>query len=210
MTLSFRLSQIPLALYHWLLVCLAFWCVTGVIQFGAEASPAWWDIAWYKQAVSQGEYWRLWSGHLQHLNSIHWLMNLGALSLIFAFAPCTMHPLRWLSCFIVAGGVIGWMLMDSQFDAYVGLSGVSYGLMIFGILVDRGLTPVLRFMALLLTVSKVVLEQVFPEMNNDTSQMIGGSVAIDAHLYGAITGALLAGVELIWRRLRLRRQEVSN
>jgi hypothetical protein len=81
----------------------------------------------------------------------------------------------------------------------VGLSGVLHGLFVAGALASllAGFRAELLLLGLLAV--KLVWEH-FQGALPGSESLAGGTVLIEAHLYGAITGVLAAAILLIYRR----------
>lgn len=159
------------------------------------------DVSWQKQLIFEGEYWRLLTGHWLHLNWNHWLMNQLGLLLILWLLPMLLFKARWLFAFMFIGLMIGLSLLVTDLDGYVGMSGVLYGLVFYGVLVDTSLSKGMKLLFLTLVVGKVLLEQMWPQLNAATEAQIGGIVAIDAHLFGSVGGAVMALLEWTYGRI---------
>jgi rhomboid family GlyGly-CTERM serine protease len=156
-------------------------------------------LRYERAAVLQGQYWRLLTGHLVHGSGQHLVLNAVGLGLIAALFPREYSLRGWL--LVLASSVLiidaGFVLLEPQLQWYVGLSGVLHGALAAGAIgwwrheskaLALGLTAVL--------VGKLAWEQwhgALP-LSGDLP------VVVDAHLYGALGGAL-AGAAL-WLRSR--------
>lgn len=146
-------------------------------------------LRYERAAVLQGQYWRLLTGHLVHYSGQHLLLNAVGLGLIAALFP-REYPVRgWL--LILASSVVtidlGFVWLEPQVDWYVGLSGVLHGALAAGALgwwrheskpLALGLTAVL--------LGKLAWEQWHGALPLSGDM----PVVVDAHLYGALGGAL--------------------
>jgi rhomboid family GlyGly-CTERM serine protease len=156
-------------------------------------------LRYERAAVLQGQYWRLLTGHLVHGSGQHLLLNAVGLGLIAALFPREYSLRGWL--LILASSVVtidlGFVLLEPQLQWYVGLSGVLHGALAAGALgwwrhESRGLA---------LALSGVLVGKLAWEQWHGALPLSGDMpVVVDAHLYGAIGGAL-AGA-LLWRRSR--------
>ena len=90
-------------------------------------------------------------------------------------------------------------LASPHLSAYVGLSGVLHGVFAWGIIQDFKHKRVSAYLLLAGLIIKLIDERFF-STNDFMANLIGASVAIDAHLYGAIAGIIL-GVLLPTARL---------
>jgi rhomboid family GlyGly-CTERM serine protease len=151
-------------------------------------------------AVAGGQWWRLWSGHLLHLDPAHALLNLGALAVILLLAVRQ----RMLGE-VIAAAVLGMPLLslallwlDPALDWYAGLSGLLHGLLVI-VLARRG--GAIAWLLLGLIAFKLVYEWRFG------SRWEGWTVITLAHRLGAAAGALWATADwlLAWARMRVAR-----
>lgn len=195
-----RLSELTLTphLKRWLLIAPPCFLLASIIMVGFHFS--WWDLSWQKSLIQEGQYWRLWSGHWQHLTWNHWLMNQFGLMLILWLMPMLLEGGRWLMAIIAASFMIGMALLWTDLQGYVGLSGLLYGLLFYGCLIDDSIPRKVKVLLLSVVAIKVVVEQVWPEVNATTSESIGGLVAIDAHLFGSLAGLIMAIAEKTYHK----------
>lgn len=149
------------------------------------------DARYQRNAIANGGWWRLFTGHLDHLNWTHLLMNGLCLALMLALFRPLGRPLRTIILWVVACLFISALMwfFSPKLGWYVGLSGSLYALVVYALATDTSYPKIFRIAALGLTGFKVVMEQ----MNGDISfmsELVSGPVAVDAHLYGVIVGAL--------------------
>lgn len=137
------------------------------------------------------EFWRLLTGNLIHLGWSHLVLNVLGLALIWGlfwntFTTSTWTLISLLSALTVGAGLF-WL--NPEISWYVGLSGLLHGLFVAGAL--GGIRRGDRREAILLIaiIGKLLWEQAYGAMPG-TSEMAGGPVIVDAHLYGAIGGAI--------------------
>ncbi len=162
--------------YPWLLLV----AITGLTQLAGLQ-----EVWRYQPGESL---WRLLSSHFVHGSAEHWLMNVGS-----QFAAFYLFPElgRWrnflfLLLLSVAGVSLGLWLFDSDIGYYQGFSGAYYGLL-GGIAVISYRRNAWALWVLLFVVGKITLEQWQGEVWYDF-----GRVAIQAHLYGFISGLIAA------------------
>ncbi|WP_386722528.1 rhombosortase [Litoribrevibacter euphylliae] len=200
------LPQSHLKTWCWVsALCL---CVSSLLMLSFD--QGWLDVSWQKRLIYQGDYWRVLSGHWLHLSWNHWLMNQLGLVLILWLLPMLLLKARWLLGFVGIGLVIGISLLATDLDGYVGMSGVLYGLLFYGALIDHSLPKRIKALFLTLVAMKVLVEQVWPQLNAATEAQIGGMVAIDAHLFGSLAGVGMALLELTYGRLRARNSSTTD
>jgi rhomboid family GlyGly-CTERM serine protease len=151
-----------------------------------------------RSAISDGQLWRLVSGHIVHLGLSHLLLNLAGLLLVWYLVGSCLTAPQWALVLAVslAGIDAGFWWLEPQLSWYVGLSGALHGLLAAGIVrsIGAGRTePRILAAALIL---KLAYEQFYgPLPGSETSS--GGDVVVAAHLYGALAGALTGAAILI-------------
>jgi rhomboid family GlyGly-CTERM serine protease len=147
--------------------------------------------------VTQGEMWRVLSGHFFHTNGFHFLLNSAAVVMLWAlhgqFYTIKKYLIVfWVSACICAVG-IHWFSLN--IDQYVGLSGILHGLFIWGAIEDIKAKERTGYLLLIGVILKIAHEQYYGA-SADVAELIGATVAINAHLWGAI-GGLLAVIILM-------------
>ena len=168
------------------------------------ALPSLYDtLVWSRNGLEQGQWWRLWTGHLLHSNTAHLLMNLGGLWLIFA-----LHQphYRWRSiasvslCIMamVSLGIWWWVPETAR---YVGLSALLHGLFAWGAMMDiqRGWRS--GYLLLIGVFAKVGWENYFGG-SAEVAALIDAQVAVESHALGALSGVLCALACLAYQRVR--------
>jgi rhomboid family GlyGly-CTERM serine protease len=144
-------------------------------------------LRYERERILNGELHRLVSAHFLHMSGLHLALNLAGLGLVWWLVG-RYAPLRaWL--LIVAASMLavglGLLAFAPELAWYVGLSGMLHGLLLAGaLLAGRAGLPLVA-----LVVIKLGWEQL---AGAGTSAWLGGPVVVDAHLYGAIGGALAA------------------
>jgi rhomboid family GlyGly-CTERM serine protease len=149
-------------------------------------------FAYDRNQLNHFQWWRLITGHFLHTNTSHLLLNLTGLTLLWALHGHHYKMPRYLIQFLVLclGTSIGLYYFAHQMQWYVGLSGVLHGLFVIGAYFD--IRQKLRSgWAILIGVwIKVIYEQVFGA-SADVAKLIEANVAVDAHLFGTITGCII-------------------
>jgi len=150
-------------------------------------------LRYERQAILDGEVWRLLSGHFVHLGWRHLALNAIGLWLIWLLFRKEWSLRLWiLLLLIVALGVsTGQLLFDPQLDWAVGLSGTLHGLFAAGAIAALRHGEKSAAIMLLVLIAKLLWEQ-FASPMPGSEQWIGGAVVTSAHLYGAISGAIFA------------------
>jgi rhomboid family GlyGly-CTERM serine protease len=182
--------------YGWPLAILA---IAAVLQ-----AAGWNEYLQYDRiALLRGEWWRAVSGHLLHLNWMHYGLNAAGLLLIWSlFGQLAPARVWWLYFLVTAIAVsLGLLWLTPTVHWYVGLSGVLHGLFVSGLL--RLSRRHLRFSLAVLAifVLKVVWEQIFGPLPG-SEQTAGGPVVVAAHLYGAVAGAVTYAIAEMVNRKR--------
>ena len=158
-----------------------------------------------REAIADGQYWRIVTGQWLHFGINHSLMNAACLALVQWQLLSTLSLRHWLgiqSVLMLSVG-LGLYFFSPQVVIYRGYSGAFCGLLAYAALCNLAES---RWMSLLFIglLVKIISEQM-PGYNLYYLQpIIGVAVATDAHLYGFISGTLTAGagwfVQRYWRR----------
>ena len=163
------------------------------------------NFIYHRNAITQGQWWRLFTGHFFHTNGFHLLLNLAALALLFGlhgkFYNIKNYTALFLSSALITSG--GIYHFSPQLQQYVGLSGVLHGVFIWGALMDiknKDKTGYLLFIAVCL---KIAHEQIYGA-SGDLASLIEANVAIDAHLWGALGGLCCAIFSFMPKKLALK------
>jgi rhomboid family GlyGly-CTERM serine protease len=147
-------------------------------------------LRYERAGLAAGQWWRLLTGHLVHLDLHHALLNSVGLALMWALFEPDYTPRKWLA--IIAGSIAaidaGLWLRDSTVLWYVGSSGALHGVMAAGTLAHlrNGERDGVWLAAILLL--KLAYEQsvgALPLSGHDP-------VVVDAHLYGVLGGLAVA------------------
>lgn len=158
-------------------------------------------LRYEREAVAQGEYWRLLTGHLVHGSWLHLLMNGLGLGLVAALFDRDYSLPAWLliALFSVVAIDLGFVLYEPQLLWYVGLSGVLHGALAAGAVAWWRHES--RLLALLLSV--IFIAKLLWEQWHGALPLSGDlPVVVDAHLYGAIGGVIAGAVLWLGGSLR--------
>src|SRR6267154_6097550 len=144
-----------------------------------------------RTALAAGQWWRLLTAHIVHLDFNHAALNSLGLVLMWALFARDYRPRQWLA--IVLGSVAaidaGLWLRDSTIAWYVGSSGALHGVMAAGTLAHlrrRDLDGWILAAFILLKLSYEQWTGALPFADS------GAGVVVDAHLYGALAGFAVA------------------
>ncbi len=176
------------AVIRWLPV-LALVAAGIVLGLGEDA---WRDLGRYDRGgLMRGEYWRLVSGHLVHLSWGHVWLNLAALVVMAFLFDGLMSARDWIIATAVSALAIdaGLFFLEPEVAWYVGLSGSLHGITVVGAVAMLRAQPRIATVLLIGVAAKLAWEQTSGPipLSEATS---GGAVLVDAHLYGAIGGAV--------------------
>jgi len=189
-------------LREWLAI-LAIFAVCLVLAVGGDEVR---ELGRYQRdAIENGEYWRLVSGHLVHLGFGHLWPNLAALVVIGALFEGVFRNGDWWRASIASAAAIdlGLYVLDPSVDWYVGLSGVLHGFVAAGALALLLRQDMLGAALAVGLGGKLLFEQIVGPVPF-TAASVGGPVVVAAHLYGAAGGLLAETAAYIVRRRRTR------
>jgi rhomboid family GlyGly-CTERM serine protease len=165
------------------------------------ALPATWmrqHFAYDREALAQGEAWRLVTGHVIHLDLAHAALNVAGLALVWALYRRAWGLAEW--AFVVVAGMLaidaGLWWLQPRVQWYVGASGVLHALIVAGLVgqwkTERGICMV---------VGVLLAAKLLWEARHGPLPLAGEprDVVLSAHRYGAV-GGLVAAAALTLRR----------
>jgi rhomboid family GlyGly-CTERM serine protease len=172
--------------YGWAL--LGACALLALIELGGEPLRA--ALGYQRAAIAAGEWWRLLTAHVVHLDANHALLNGLGLVLMWALFARDYSPLRWLAIYLVSSLAIsaGLYVFDPQIEWYVGASGALHGVMAAGTLAHLRRRDLDGWILAIFILAKLSYEQFAGQMPFAGA----ANTVVDAHLYGAIGGLLLA------------------
>ncbi|RXE95818.1 rhombosortase, partial [Pseudoalteromonas sp. PS5] len=153
-----------------------------------------------RTAIANGEVWRLLTGQFTHSNWYHLLLNiLGIVFIWLLHAEYTTIKKYWVNVGLLGAftGLMIW-LFAPNIVVYTGLSGLLHGLIVWGALEDIKRKLTTGYLLLIGVWAKVLWEQ-YAGASADVAMLIDSRVAIEAHLFGAIGGVLLAIIYLFYK-----------
>ncbi len=137
--------------------------------------------------IQSGQYWRLITGHLTHLNFIHLVINLlGLLTIHFIFVnnwQTDDKRFAPLSLMLILSGLF--FIYYPHLQWYVGLSGLLHGLWLIGAYRSGGL---FGLTACTLLIIKIMLE--YFDYNQSSRILIDQIIFTPAHYLGALSGII--------------------
>ncbi|HSN18425.1 MAG TPA: rhombosortase [Gammaproteobacteria bacterium] len=187
---------------HWPVLVVLLPC----LLLAAAGEPARTLLRYDRFAIVHGQPWRLFTCNFVHLGLGHLLEDMAGLVLLWLLFEDVLAGWRLpaVTCVGALAVGIGLYVGDPQVYWYVGISGALDTLWAVGsarLMLKRD-----RFgwMLAAILVAKVIYEQAFGALPFSTVAS-GGEVIVDAHLYGALTGALIGfGSGLPWHRIMRR------
>jgi rhomboid family GlyGly-CTERM serine protease len=144
-----------------------------------------------RAGLAAGQWWRLLTGHIVHLDLEHAGLNSLGLVLMWALFARDYSPRQWILIVLATLGTIdaGLWLRDSTVAWYVGSSGALHGVMAAGTLAHLRRRDLDGWILAAFIVVKLSFEQKSGALPFADS---GAGVVVDAHLYGALGGAAVA------------------
>ena len=185
-----------------IVACRAYWfpiVITVIPVILALAGDSTTELLRYQRgSILAGEPWRIFTAHFVHLSWNHLFLNLAGYLLVLFYSFRFVSVWLWLVTLVVCVLSVGFGLywISPQVGWYVGLSGILHGLLLLAVLLHIKAGDRVSILLLLLVVAKLAWEQLVGPLPED-SISLGGSVIVDAHLYGAI-GGLLMGLIVIF------------
>lgn len=184
---------------HWPLLAVLLPCL--VIAALGEPARDW--LRYDRIAIGDGQLWRLFTGNFVHLGTGHLLEDMAGLVLLWLLFDDVLAGWR-MPALVSAGALavgVGLLLADPQVGWYVGISGALDTLWASGSLGLIRRRDRFGWMLAGVLVAKLGYEQCFGALPF-SSVSSGGTVIVDAHLYGALAGALIGfGGTLPWHRI---------
>ena len=183
--------------------------VTALAILGPWLNPY---LDWNREALQQMQLWRLITGHLVHLNHWHAAMNLSALLAVMFIVGRGLKPLLWLLLFVILSlfTSVALYFFTPELTNYVGLSGVLHGIIAIGFLKTFSRSPWLSAIVLIYVGGRTIHQQLPGFDAEYLRSTIGGTVIVDAHLYGFIAGILLYIALLLWGKYKLSETKVHS
>ena len=158
-------------------------------QLGGRAATL---LLRYERApIAAGQWWRLLTAHIAHLSLHHAVLNALGLVFLWALFAREWRPRQWAIIALVVTVAIdcGLWFRDPGVAWYVGASGVLHGLMAAGVIAYVRRSDPLGWIMAVLLAAKLGYEQLHGPLPFAGR---GVPVVVDAHLYGALAGVLIA------------------
>jgi rhomboid family GlyGly-CTERM serine protease len=166
-----------------------FLLATIVLLALAEPISSHW-LMFDRDAINDGQVWRLFSAHFVHLSVAHLLGNAFGVVILGYIAGRSLNNLLGILllvwCVLVVG--IGLYGYADYLQRYVGLSGVLHGLLLVAPFISTFYSRRMAVCFLLVIVAKVLWEQSSFYNDMAMADLIGGRVEANAHLLGVLAG----------------------
>lgn len=156
-----------------------------------------------RHPIVDGQWWRLLTGNFIHTNVNHLVMNIAGLLLIFLMHKnyYTVTHFTFVFLFLCISCGVSLLTFYPNMILYVGLSGVLHGLLVYGSVIDIKQKEKTGWILLVGTFAKVAYENIWGA-SAQVSELINASVAVEAHLIGAVSGGVLAAMLIAKSRLQ--------
>jgi rhomboid family GlyGly-CTERM serine protease len=147
-------------------------------------------LSYDRAGLSAGQWWRVLSAHFVHLDPNHALLNGMGVVLMWALFARDYSPGRWAAIYLFSSLCIsaGLWLRNPEVSYYVGASGALHGVMTAGTIAHLRRHDFDGWILAVFIVIKLGFEQYSGALPFSDS----GTTLVDAHLYGAVGGLLLA------------------
>ena len=163
-------------------------------------------FAYYHNEIAKGQVWRLLTAHFCHTNGYHLLLNGIGLIVTVSLFINTFKERLILPLLLFTGLFISLCVFyfEPSVYSYVGLSGVLHGLFSFAICDELKKRDKWGAVLCIGFIVKVAWEQLSgPSVS--TEALIGATVLINAHLYGAIGGVIYFLAQQLWQQVLNKR-----
>ncbi len=156
------------------------------------------SLALVHDKISNGEVWRIVTSQFVHLGFNHTVLNLVGYLIVSASFREDISPREEMITLAICVLGVGWgiYLFNPEIGWYVGLSGAIYGILTHYLIIGWQRSAVLSGFFGVYLIGKFIYEQLIAGPDTVTAGIIGGAVAIDSHLYGAITGLITGFISL--------------
>jgi rhomboid family GlyGly-CTERM serine protease len=151
--------------------------------------PARQIMSFDRDALADGQWWRLLTAHFVHLDAAHALLNGFGVVLMWALFARDYSPARWLAIYFVAALSVslGLWFLDPQLQWYVGASGALHGVMTAGTLAHLRRKDLDGWILAIFILLKLGYEQLSGALPFAGT----ANTIVDAHLYGALGGVVI-------------------
>ncbi|WP_213608171.1 rhombosortase [Pseudoalteromonas sp.] len=160
------------------------------------------ELEFNRPLLEQGQLWRLFTSQFVHANWAHLALNCAGIGLIWLLHGEYTHPKQYsfnISTLALWCG-LGVYWFCPTITIYTGISAVLHGVIVWGAIKDVTVGLKSGYVLFIGVWAKLIFEQV----NGPSAaigQLIQSTVAVDAHLIGAIGGVVLA-VPLVVKHIK--------
>ena len=148
-------------------------------------------FAYYHSGIAKGQLWRLITAHFCHTNTYHLLLNAIGLLVVVSLFINTFKRINILASMLFSSLFISLclFLFEPTVMWYMGLSGILHALFCIGVCDELKNKDKWGWILGCGFIAKIAFEQ-FNGPSLSTESLIAATVLINAHLYGAIAGAV--------------------
>ncbi|MCF6193417.1 MAG: rhombosortase, partial [Kangiellaceae bacterium] len=153
----------------------------------------------YQQlAVSDGQWWRIFTSNFCHSNWNHWTLNIVGLWLMDVwYKPVISLKIRNYLLFFCLFANVALLHAFLNIGWYVGLSGALHGYLLGGAVISYATSKLVNSLIIVIMIIKLFVENTW-QINSETSELIGAEVLEEAHLFGAIASLVFSAVFLLF------------
>lgn len=174
------------------------------------------NLLYYDQhLVVGGQYWRPLTAWLVQLNEKHWLLNMWGLVVLALLLPTRLSRSS-LAGFAFVWIVSSLLLAMSDYQSYVGLSGLLYGWLAWGAFLSPNYSKLIKFVFVIAVSTKVVAENLPSSWLRDgifanelsylssdwVAKFLDADVAHLSHAWGLFAGLLYIMISWTVQRLK--------
>lgn len=162
------------------------------VEFLGDWGRGW--LSFDRDAIADGQWWRLLTGSFAHLGWYHWMLNTLGVLVFVLLCPQPLPLWIWARRVLLIGVVMSLCLWSfvPELGNYVGMSGVIHGLFLLGLVPQARRGDLIALGCLLYLLGKIGWELYAGAPVSDEAA-IGGRVIVESHLYGTLS-AVLYGV----------------
>lgn len=165
------------------------------------------ELAYQRQQIINYYWWQLVTANLVHTNFTHLVLNTFGLCLLWLIHGQYYTIKGYLvSCLILGCSVtLGIFIFSHDLLWYAGFSGILHGLFVIGACKDIQNRVPLAWLLFAAVWLKIFYEQVFGQ-SEMVASLINANVAIDAHMYGGLTGLFIVLLTISFNFVKNRHQ----
>lgn len=161
-------------------------------------------LIYRRQAILEGDWWRVVSGHWVHSGWRHLGLNLVGLALVWHLFGDGLRTGSWLLllAMVALGQSLSLLIFYPEVLWYQGLSGLLHGTLAAAAILSLQRTPLLSALAIASLAIKLGLE-VWQGASPAMALWLNGTILVESHLCGVISG-LFTGSVILGLRHRKR------